>query len=67
MRTVEEQLLLNEIEKLEKKETELLEVDENNKAEKAREKRRIWESIYFLIEDGYEYREHKEKISKIKE
>lgn len=59
MKTIEEQIILNEIDKMDKKITEYLEADKD--AEKYENQRNFWRSVYMLVEDGYKYRELKAK------
>ena len=59
MKTIEEQIILNEIDKMDKKITEYLEAD--LEVEKYENKRDFWRSVYMLVEDGYKYRELKDK------
>lgn len=56
MKSVEEEFILKEIEKLEKRRIEYLEADRNALAETYELKLNIWNNIYNLVEDGYEYR-----------
>ena len=61
MKTIEEEFILNQIEKCEKKKMEYLEVDYNYMADVWGGKLDLYNNIYSLIEDGYEYRAIKEK------
>lgn len=56
-KSIEETIILNKIEKLEKREQEYREIDRNDRAEKISEERQLYINIYNLIEDGYKYRD----------
>lgn len=60
MKSIEEEFILKEIQKLEKKRIEYLEVDKNNLAHTYELKLDIWNNIYNLVEDGYKYRIEKQ-------
>lgn len=59
MKSVEEEFILKEIEKLDKRRIEYLEADRNALAETYELKLNIWNNIYNLVEDGYKYRAKK--------
>lgn len=56
-KSIEETIILNKIEKLEKREQEYREIDRNDRAEKISEEKQLYINIYNLIEDGYKYRD----------
>jgi hypothetical protein len=61
MKTIEEEFLLYQIEKCDKKRMEYLEVDNNYMADVWGAKLDTYNNIYSLVEDGYKYREIKQK------
>lgn len=57
MKTVEEEFLLKKIEHYEEQELANLEADLNHLAKRSQQHKELFESIYFLVQDGYKYRE----------